>query len=351
MKRALILTFLFLTGAVIGQSARVVMVGTPRSVVQQNPRAITKKLVSAQPEDLVQNLTDVIAEATQTQGDTGVAGQQVQENTYAFSPVSASSDPARFVQIKVAPDVAANEIDFWARQMSEHALFAHLGLEDPDLKDAALQTHLALEDFRKRFNQSPNNINVMNSILPLLKKEREFQISLLEKINQGNWIGWIFPLFLTHVTLELDYFVDKLNGIKYRPEDEVIFWNRINSEHAAFAAHLLDPSERELFVAADQMSLKFMNIPKSEREMMIKLSLIASKELDKFAKDAQAAGKTVKSIIHPVLLAHVIREGERSIQTLNNLGLVKEADEFAQQYQQQVESYNQLFQEEAQEVE
>jgi len=305
----------------------------------KDTRDITKKLVYAQPENVVQNVTEVIAEHPATEGSSTAQGQEASENNKPFSRVSNFSDPSRFKQIKVAPEVAANEIDFWARQMSEHALFAHLGLEDPSLKQTALETHQALEDFRSKFNQDPNDIDHMNTLLPLLKAEREFQVAGLKAIESGKWIGWIFPLFLNHVTLELDYLVDKLNGIKYTPKEEVIFWNRINSEHAAFAAHLLDPSERELFLKADEMSVKFDKIPKSEKEMMIRLSLKASKELDKFNKTAQAAGKTVQSIIHPVLLAHVIREGERSIETLTNLGLHKEANKFAKQYETQVSEY------------
>ena len=311
----------------------------PEGVIDN--QSITKKLVYGQPEDVVQNLTPVKSEHLATIGMSKSKGQEARENTKPFSRVSNFSDPSRFVQIKVDAEIAANEIDFWARQMSEHALFAHLGLEDPDLKQKALETHQAFEEFRSKFNENPNDLGFMNTILPLLEKEREFQINGLKALEEGKWIGWIFPLFLNHVTLELDYFVDKLNGIKYSTEDEILFWNRINSEHAAFAAHLLDPSERDLFLKADKMSVKFMNIPKSEKEMMIRLSLTASKQLDQFNKKAQAAGKTVKSIIHPVLLAHVIREGERSIQTLSKLGLHKESAKFANQYQEQVESYRQ----------
>lgn len=308
----------------------------------QDTSSITKDLVYAQEEDVVQNFNPVVqAESMATIGQSKIKGQEARENTKPFSRVSNFSDPSRFVNIKVSPKVAANEIDFWARQMSEHALFAHLGLEDPELKQAALETHQAFEDFRDQFNQTPDDIEFMNSILPLLKKEREFQIKVLRLLDEGKWVGWIFPLFVNHVTLELDYFVDKLNGIKYSPKDEVMFWNRINSEHAAFAAHLLDPSERDLFIKADKMSVKFMNIAKSEKEMMIRLSLTASKQLDEFNKKAQSLGKTVKSIIHPVLLAHVIREGERSIKTLQNLGMHKEAGKFAQQYKKQIADYSQ----------
>lgn len=338
---------LFLLTQVVGVG--LLLVSVQSSATTEDQRALTKKLVYAGEEDVVQNLSKKIkSEALTTIGQSSVEGQGAQENiepfssfigTKPFSRVSNFSDKSRFVKIKVDAKTASNEIDFWSRQMSEHALFSHLGLEDPDLKDEALQTHLILEKFRKQFNNNPEDLSVMNEILPILQKEREFQINVLKTLDEGKWIGWIFPLFINHVTLELDYFVDKLNGIKYTPQEEVLFWNRINSEHAAFAARLLDPSERALFLKADKLSMKFTGIPKSEREMMIKISLIASKELDAFHKAAQKSEKTIKSIIHPALLAHVIREGERSIQTLQNLGLYKESEKFAQQYAQQVDQY------------
>ena len=269
------------------------------------------------------------------------SGRKSRKNNATFSHVSNFSDPSRFARIKADARTASNEIAFWARQMSEHALFSHLGLEEPKLKKTALQAHKKFEDFRKRFQAKPMDLDVMNQILPLLKEQREFQVKLLQLLEQGAWIGWTFPLFVNHITLELDYFVDKLNGIQYTAQEEVAFWNRINGEHAAFNARFLDPSERELLLKADRTSVKFNKIPKTEYEMMVKLSLTATKELDEFNKAARAQGKAVKSIIHPVLLDHVIREGEHSIEILKSLGLQEDSERLARQHAQEMEQYNQ----------
>lgn len=61
-----------------------------------------------------------------------------------------------------------------------------------------------------------------------------------------------------------------------------------------------------------------------------------------FNEDARTAGKTVKSVIHPVLLDHVIREGERSVKTLEKLNLPQEAAKFANQYKNQIDQYQEL---------
>ncbi len=226
------------------------------------------------------------------------------------------TDPSRFKTIKVSPEIALDEINFWGRQMSEHALFLHLGLEDPQLKREGLVLHKQFESFRKSFNKE-----TMDRVLPLTRKLREYQVRVLQTLNTGKWIGWIFPLFAQHITLELDYFVDKLNDVPYSDQDEIEFWNVINGDHAGFAAHLLDPSERELFIQADTLNQRFAAIVPSEKEMFRQISLKAARELDEYAIIAQAAMEQnkVRSVIHPVLLAHVIREGKRSIDILNSL--------------------------------
>jgi hypothetical protein len=304
-------------------------------------KKVAQQTVSASPKDVVQNVSSVVTgEPSATLGGPGKQGVTAQANNARFSRVSYSSDPGRFKNIMTTPEVASDEIDFWVRQLSEHALFLYLGIEEPNLKAEALKLHQKFEDFRTKFNGRPNDIALMNTVFPLLQQEREFKVRVLQALDAGKWIGWIFPLFVNHTILELDYLVDKLNGKQYSAEDELMFWNRINSEHAAFAAHLLDPAERELFLSADQASQKFFDIPTSEMEMWVKLSITASEELDKFNKTARSAGpKAVKSVIHSVLLEHVIREGERSIKTLKSLGLEKEGTAMEALYSAQVMPY------------
>jgi len=224
----------------------------------------------------------------------------------------------RFSTIKVAEDTALQEISFWSRQLSEHALFFHLGLEDTGsvLKNRALALHKKFEGFRKDISPA-----TMAAILPLCKELRAFKEEVFAKVNGGEWVGWLFPLFVRHVLLELDYFVDKLNGIEYSDREEVVFWDIINCEHAGFAAHLLDPTERDLSRKGNRFSKKFAKLVRSEKEMMMRMSLQSAKELDEYNKQAQVGikAKTVKSVIHPVLVDHVIREGQRSIETLQRV--------------------------------
>lgn len=228
------------------------------------------------------------------------------------------TNPARFQTIKIDAQKAREEITFWAPQMSEHALFLHLGLEEAALKQRGLELHTKWELFIAHLATEP-----LANVLPLLQELRAYKLEVVKILQAGTWIGWIFPSFGRHVIRELDYFVDKLNNVSYSTKEEVKFWNKINSDHAAFASHLLDPSERKLSVKADAKSQEIKHIVSSEIEMFIKISLKASKQLDEFNRKTQRciAKNKIESIIHPVLIAHVIREGQRSIQVLSNLQL------------------------------
>ncbi len=238
---------------------------------------------------------------------------------FGFDPIESKelSSPERFKRIKASPEVALDETKFWAHQLSEHALFLHLGLEDPQLKRQALDHYKKFEAFNKSLSDK-----TINQVLPLVKGLRAYQMNVINTLKSGKWIGWIFPSWAKHITGELDYFVDKLNNVPYSAEREVKFWDKVNSDHAALEAHLLDPKERDLSIQADAASQKIARIAAdSEEAQFIKLSLMASKELDAFNKQTGDGIKQnkIQSTIHPMLLHHVMEEGKRSIEILSRL--------------------------------
>jgi hypothetical protein len=222
----------------------------------------------------------------------------------------------RYKSIKANAQKTESEMTFWPRQLSEHALFLYLGLEDAALKKEAQELHDQFEAFRKKMN--PSNYH---EVLPLSKRLREFKMKVLTTLNDGKWIGWVYPQLARHIILELDYFVDKLNNIPYTDQQEISFWDIINDDHSMFSSHLLDPSERKLFNAANELTGKLNKVVKSEDEMMLHLSLKAAKELDEYHRAAEKgiADNSMQSIIHPALIAHVVREGQRSVETLEKL--------------------------------
>lgn len=228
----------------------------------------------------------------------------------------------RYSKIDTDTATAKNEIEFWGHQLSEHALFLHLGIEDKELKNRGLVLHNKFESFRKNMKHENISIKQMEKILPLIKELREYKIEILSKLLEGQWVGWIFPLFARHIILESDYFLDNLQNISHTREEKVAFWNIINGEHAGFAAHLLDPSEEDLVDKAYELSKEFGTSVESERDMMVQISLRNAASLDKYNREAAKGiidDKSIMSVIHPALIKHVIREGERSIKELTEI--------------------------------
>lgn len=194
-------------------------------------------------------------------------------------------------------------LEMWVPQMGEHALFLHLLLADAKLKDEAGDIYIRWRKF-----YCDNKMENFNELYPLLAELKSFKAHVLKRLNVGEWLGWAFPQFVEHILRELIYFEEKLNGRVFSQSEEIKFWNEINSEHAGFASHLLDPSERELTDKADATSKKIENLPITD----LVLALEAGRELTEFNKQTlhAALSNKVKSVIPVSLLKHVIREGE-----------------------------------------
>lgn len=236
----------------------------------------------------------------------------------------------------VSRQYLTEEIGFWSRQMSEHALFLFLGLNEtevPELKERGLELHEKFQAWRDRFAQQGRlSKRSLRNYKQLLGQLRAYKKAVLKAVLAG-WSGWLYPSFVQHVLLELDYHVQNINGVKRAPAKEVEFWNIINGDHANFAKHLIDPTEVQLVEQADQLAKQFAQLGKtvrSEDEMMIQLSLNATKELDAYGRQAQAGikNRSIRSIIHPVLIAHVLREGQRASDILTRLGHEAAARQF-----------------------
>ena len=193
----------------------------------------------------------------------------------------------------------ADNIAFWSKQMSEHCLFMQLGFVDDNLKKRA-------GDLHKRWENG-------DDLYSLINDTRKLKMDALKKIST-TWIGWLFPSFIEHILLELDYFNDKLNNRVLSEDEEISFWNKIVGDHAGFTSHLLDPSEKELIDISNSIQYKTEMIIESEEKMWLVLSIKMAKEL----VDFHIQSKTLKpqSVIHPVLLDHVIREEKRAYDTL-----------------------------------
>ena len=89
----------------------------------------------------------------------------------------------------------------------------------------------------------------------------------------------------------------------------VDFWSRIMAEHADFIAHLLDPEERMLIEKAMDTSKAWRKLDRKEglNRAAVKVNLEGFIAFKKTAGQGIEAGQ-IKSIIHPALADHVLRE-------------------------------------------
>ena len=218
-----------------------------------------------------------------------------------------------------APPPLVDEIEFWAHQSSEHALFMQLGLTDPTLKANAEKLHGRWESFRVGERR-------IEDALALALETRALQLDIHDRLTRGQWLGWLFPTFIDHIRREGDYFITKLTGQPLSASDECRAWHRFMAEHAAFAAHLLDPTEAAQIQAAllyeDEFSRLEHACASAMNEQLVMLSEQRGRELDAYFTGL-GIGKQggAKSIIHPLLAEHVVREGRRFLATMRQSGL------------------------------
>lgn len=208
--------------------------------------------------------------------------------------------------------ILPDEIAFWSRQLSEHALFLHLGLEKKTLKREALLLHNEWELFRAG---QPSDLLGMCSDL------RAFKTLVLDELQKG-WCGWIYPLFVEHTRRELDMFVKHIQT-NALDEDELQHWLRFMAEHAAFAAHLLDPMEADKIREATEVTGQFCNLAKACDGMtptLLDMSKHEGEGLDEWLTQSGLGTPNTRSVVHPALAAHVVREGQRFLQTVDALG-------------------------------
>ena len=256
---------------------------------------------------------------------------------------------------KNGPFPIEDESHFWSRQMTEHALFLFLGLEDKgnSLKIEANQLFIAWKKFMKEtfwekgVDPKPDLITLtaedlqkvgtvdVNDTLFLIDLSEKFQTKLLDQyLRKNEWVGWIFVSLAEHMQKETAYFKRKLTGPAFSQAEEIEFANQHHSEEMGATAQLLDPApennatiEKVRSYATKTMAnwspadLKILlGMDVTEQATLLKLSIDFGNELTKFAEETgqKIDNKQLKSIISPILAHHNHREFARFTQTLKS---------------------------------
>ena len=225
-------------------------------------------------------------------------------------PADGSTDPAEH---------ARSDVLFWSDQLMEHGLFLAMllpGDEAADLRQRALGFRAAFEQHvgavQRATVDGSNYRDVNRQTGELVRPFVEFKLQLEEALRTGRIRGLVYPTFAAHVAAEGEHFLLRLEGLSrgeagFDLAELVPFWARIMGEHAAFAAHLLDPRETALIAQATTMAAAFQTLATSGDAA----ALAAAGELILNFKETAETGieaGQIQSIIHPALADHIRRE-------------------------------------------
>lgn len=163
-----------------------------------------------------------------------------------------------------------------------------------------------------------------------------FKNTVLEDVLCCKMFTTNYPLLLDHILREARFYQHLIRRLQSRDEINLqrealefeSFWNRIMAEHAKFIRGLLDPTEEELFKAADNFGHEFDHLTHKAKEAMdmsrpafaqvTEESLRATKNI----RDFKAQGTEglleckIKSIIIPLLADHTLREASHYLRLL-----------------------------------
>jgi hypothetical protein len=249
-------------------------------------------------------------------------------------------------------DRSLEEIRFWSQIMHEHALFLRLGctVEQTQLIQEADQFSRSFENIHKRADSFDTgaereviarfNMEVYQATSHLWTFKRK----VLELILSCKITTNLYPSFVDHMSREAAYVMSRIEQVNRGmleplPDaiiNENIFFLRVMSDHSKFIAHMLDPSERLLIADATDVSYQFEQLlfQAVDLESMRPASQTAA-TLTRFLADSRTAVQTLRelqetmrdlltacrlrSVIHPLLAEHMLRETNHFLHLLDRL--------------------------------
>ncbi|HCL02038.1 MAG TPA: hypothetical protein DHW61_06405 [Lachnoclostridium phytofermentans] len=141
-----------------------------------------------------------------------------------------------------------------------------------------------------------------------------------------------YPLLIEHIIREAKLYQKYIMYLESGKEcvqedlrDVELFWNQIMMEHALFIRGLLDPTENDLIMTADDFANGYANLLEEARTMTDRtMEGLTCKTLEETLKyrDFKLAGTKgindceIRSIILPLLADHVLREANHYIRIL-----------------------------------
>jgi hypothetical protein len=144
-----------------------------------------------------------------------------------------------------------------------------------------------------------------------------------------------YPLLIDHIMREAKLYLRSIQRLQNREEVDIqkeayeqeLFWNTIMGEHSKFIRGLLDPTENDLIIAANNFGNEFDQLTRETLDAMNKSMPVSAVTADnmKATKDVRDFNEKgtqgllscqIKSIIIPLLGDHVLRESNHYLRLL-----------------------------------
>lgn len=185
-----------------------------------------------------------------------------------------------------------------------------------------------------QYERRVNNLN--ENAIRLIGSLIQFKTNILTKVLSCRLFTVNYPLLIDHILREAKLYLSMVQRLQRRERFNIeqeqyaqeYFWNRIMAEHSKFIRGLLDPTEEELIMAADNFADEFDQLTKEAKQAIDRTmpisnvteeSLSATKEIKNFnTQGTQGLIECkIKSIIIPLLGDHVLRESNHYLRLLN----------------------------------
>lgn len=163
----------------------------------------------------------------------------------------------------------------------------------------------------------------------------KFKTRILTEVLACRLFTVNYPLLIDHILREAKLYLSTIQRLQSRTDinleqeafEQEAFWNRIMAEHSKFIRGLLDPTENDLIMVANELGNQFDALTAEAIQAMNRTIPLSKVTADSLAatlqvRDFNAAGTQglinckIKSIIIPLLGDHVLRESNHFIRLL-----------------------------------
>ena len=174
-----------------------------------------------------------------------------------------------------------------------------------------------------------------HTVMDLLNELIRFKTRILNDVISCKMFTVNYPLLIDHILREAKLYYSLIARLEGKEDRDLVqealeqemFWNRIMAEHSLFIRGLLDPTENDLIIAANNFGNEFNQLYEESKKAMdqtITLETVTNDSLEatQDIKEFNTQGTQgllackVKSIIIPLLGDHVLRESNHYLRLL-----------------------------------